>query len=96
MTQNLLSVSFVCVCMALSGCVGDEGPNIIVTAPKIIPVKHLSDIIPLSTLKCLKRPDGSQVKSIRQSATYIVDLDRAGQDCRRKLATVGAMIRNEK
>ena len=73
----------------VAGC--DDTP-VVVQAPPNIPEVKLRELIPSDLLKCLKNPDGSEVTSIRQAAKYVIDLRRAGDDCRRKLAAVREII----
>jgi hypothetical protein len=88
-------IAAVVVCFGLSGCAGDEGPQIVMTAPPQVKLQKLKDIVPPSTLACLQEPNGASVHTIRQSAVYIIDLKKAGADCRRKLATARDLILGE-
>jgi len=90
----LMFFGMVVLMAALSGC-QSAGP-ITVQAPAHIDRAYLRDIVPPSAMKCLREPDGSSVKSIRQSAKYIIDLKKAGADCRQKLEVVKGVIETEK
>ena len=79
--------------LLLFGC--NENQRVIVTAPPNIPEQRLKEIIPDSVMHCLREPDGRAVTTIRQSAKYIIDLRKAGADCRQKLAAVRDMILSE-
>jgi hypothetical protein len=78
--------------MALSGCASSPA---ILTAPPQVARPLLRDSVPQSLLACLDEPNGAKVATNRQGATYVLDLKRAGRDCRQKLHSVGALIQNE-
>lgn len=80
----------VLVLLFLTAC--DDTKPVVIQAPPRIEEAKLRDLIPSDLLKCLKNPDGSAVTTIRQSAKYIVDLKRAGDDCRNRLAAVRQII----
>ncbi len=77
----------------LVGC--GEQPQVIVTAPPEVKRTFLRDVIPGNELNCQKEPDGSKVSTVRQSAKYVVDLRKAGSDCRQKLSSVRDIIQQE-
>ena len=79
--------------LMLGAC--DPSQPIVVTSPPRIEKTLLNKIIPTGVLSCLREPDGSAVTSIRQSATYVIDLKKAGRDCRQKLQIVRNIIQRE-
>ena len=80
------------ICMlALAGCAG----NVVPLAPPDIKTERLADRIPDSALRCAARPAGGKVKTQRNVAAFIVDLDEAGQDCRSKLNAARTLIQSE-
>jgi len=81
------------VFLLLAGCAA--APPVVVTAPPEIHRTFMRDIIPVSELKCLKEPNGDAVSTVRQSAKYIVEVKKAGQDCRQKLEGVREIIQQE-
>jgi starvation-inducible outer membrane lipoprotein len=78
--------------LALSGCASSPA---VLTAPPQVARPLLRDTIPQSLLACLDEPNGGKVATNRQAATYVLDLKRAGRDCRQKLHSVGALIEGE-
>ena len=81
--------------LALTACASSPRTVDVTIAPPIPVERKLRDIIPASQLRCLGKPDGSKVTSARQSAKYIVDLDKAGADCRQKLSVVRDLVTNQ-
>jgi hypothetical protein len=78
--------------MALSGCASSPA---ILTAPPQVARPLLRDSVPQSLLACLDEPSGAKVATNRQAANYVIDLKRAGRDCRQKLHSVGTLIEGE-
>jgi hypothetical protein len=87
-------VIFGVICLCLGGCAQDPAP-VVVSAPPVAEKQRLADIIPGATLGCSPEPNGDKVKTIRQTASYIIGLRAAGDDCRRKLGIVRNVIQNE-
>ncbi|MDI9847392.1 hypothetical protein QM467_04865 [Rhodoblastus sp. 17X3] len=80
------------VALALTGCASSPA---VLTAPPQVSRPMLRDTIPQSLRTCLPEPDGAKVATNRQVATYVLDLKRAGRDCRQKLRSIGALIEGE-
>jgi hypothetical protein len=82
--------------LLLTGCASAPEPaKIVITAPPVVEKKLLRDVVPTSLLACQIEPDGFSTKTIRQSAEYILDVKKAGRDCRQKLGSVRKIIQSE-
>ncbi|MDR3427806.1 hypothetical protein [Silvimonas sp.] len=78
----------------LSGC-ATAPPQVVMTAPAVVQRPYLRDIVPASSLSCLREPSHDKVLTVRQAAVFIVNLKKAGADCRQKLGIVRDMIQRE-
>ena len=67
----------------------------LVVAPPLPARPFLKNAIPVSVLSCKPEPDGTAVKTVRQTAIYILDLKATGGECRQKLKSVKALIQGE-
>lgn len=77
-----------------AGCAHTE-PQVVVAAPPQVERTPLKKLIPDAALRCSQEPSGTQVTTVRQVARYVVDLKKAGADCRQKLGGVRDIIRQE-
>ena len=71
-------------------------PQVVVSAPPEVVRTPLRDLLPDNELKCLREPNGANVTTVRQSAKYVIDLKKAGADCRQKLSSVRDIIQTER
>ena len=72
--------------LALSGCA---------STPLVRPDTPLSDRIPSSLLTCADRPIAGSLDRQSDVARWVVELDAAGEDCRRKVNAVGQIVEAE-
>lgn len=79
--------------LALGGCA--SAPQDIHVYSQQVARPMLRDSVPQNLLSCLDEPSGSKVSTNRQAASYVLEIKRAGRDCRQKLSVVGNLIKNE-
>ncbi len=53
----------------------------------------LSEQVPDELFVCEQRPDGSWVKTYRDVAVFITELDEAYEDCKTKLEAAGRIVK---
>ena len=73
--------------LALSGCT---------TSPIVRPDTPLRDRIPSSLLQCADRPVAGSLERQSDVARWVVELDAAGEDCRRKVNAVGQIVEGDR
>lgn len=56
----------------------------------------LSEQVPPTLFVCADRPDDSKVKTNRDVANFIADLDEAHEDCKTRLEAAGQIVRGTK
>lgn len=74
------------VALALSGCA---------SSTIVRPDTPLRERIPASLLTCADRPSAGSLDRQSDVAKYVVELDQAGEDCRRKVRAVGQIVEAE-
>ena len=55
-------------------------------------VKYIRQEVPVSLLDCTPQPVPPAIASQRDVALYLLDLAKAGEDCRGRLATVKRIV----
>ncbi|MCK5931046.1 MAG: hypothetical protein KAG89_02655 [Fulvimarina manganoxydans] len=65
------------------------------TRTVLVPPPPLSDRIPSQLLACQGRPAAGDLSRQSDVARWVVDLDAAGEDCRRKLQAIGRIVERD-
>ncbi|SMC56988.1 hypothetical protein SAMN06297251_10432 [Fulvimarina manganoxydans] len=72
--------------LAFAGCA---------TKNVIVPPPPLADRIPAQLLACRERPVAGELTRQSDVAKYVVELDAAGEDCRRKLNGIRGLVQRD-
>lgn len=88
-TASTHKIGIVCLCagvLAMTGCA---------TKTIVLPPPPLADRIPSQLLACRERPVAGELTRQSDVARYVVDLDAAGEDCRRKLRGIKGIVQRD-
>ena len=80
----LTLVAVLAIVVALTGC----------TTTRTVETP-LADRIPASLLSCRERPALGPIDRQSDVARYVVDLDTAGADCRRKIEAINQIVQED-
>ena len=79
------SAAAIVLVAALAGCATTP-------ATRILPPPPLSDRIPPVLLTCPDRPAAGDLARQSDVARFVVELDAAGEDCRRKISAIKGVV----
>ncbi|MBC6716901.1 hypothetical protein H9Q09_11850 [Aurantimonas sp. DM33-3] len=71
--------------LAIAGC----------TTTTILPPPPLADRIPSQLLECRDRPAVGDLSRQSDVAKWVVELDAAGEDCRRKVHAINGLVQQD-
>ncbi|MEO9789419.1 MAG: hypothetical protein ABJF67_17680 [Aurantimonas coralicida] len=86
MTANISTLAPVISALALAGC----------TTTTILPPPPLADRIPGQLLECRDRPAVGDLARQSDVARWVVELDSAGEDCRRKITAIKGLVDSDR
>ncbi|SMC32392.1 hypothetical protein SAMN06297251_10124 [Fulvimarina manganoxydans] len=73
--------------LAISGCT--------TTRTVLVPPPSLADRIPPQLLACRDRPAAGDLARQSDVARWVVEMDAAGEDCRRKVSAIRSIVERD-
>lgn len=83
----IVAAAVLATALAAGGCT--------TTRTVLVPPPPLADRIPAQLLTCRDRPAAGDLSRQSDVARWIVDLDSAGEDCRRKVQAIGRIVERD-